>query len=248
MPTPVTTIDSLNISMKFSVPANENIDVVGVFNIYSQKPSAVIFSPQGLQNRNRLLDRLNIGLFKDGQNLNHMDYVSPGNYIDSPQADASGTPPAGSLTKNPANACSQCGRIHDDMPAGAIVQVRLLTSEREELVFNFAESDSSAAISGSKFFKNYRMQASDSSGKPVALIRGGSFAYYDLYIGGGYIMRYSYTTGQVIALITPSGREIKPDAPSVGLAVIYDEYDIIPGMEQSAGRGGRRCNRSGNQL
>ncbi len=276
--------------MRFGRAANEDVSLDEHFSIYSQKPSSVVFTPQGLQYRNRLLDRIKIAVFKENNALTHTDFTvadrgasmnelpSPslsggsynsqyGDYLGSGQVAGSGS------SNSSGTLCGRCGRYHSDMPADTAGQIKLATGNNETLIFNFPQSSGSAKLSGNKYFQNYRMEMVDSYGRqtttpmaaPVAsggsaqqsmaalpaapavdptpamaalppFLKGvtpqipqeeqekpGAAAYFNMYIGNGYYICYSADTGEVIGMMTPSGRTITPDCATVGLDLVYDE-------------------------
>ena len=51
-------VDSLSLTVNFGAAAGEWLNLIGQFSVYSKTPSASVFTPQLLQYRNRLLDRI----------------------------------------------------------------------------------------------------------------------------------------------------------------------------------------------
>ncbi|WP_176013899.1 RHS repeat-associated core domain-containing protein [Victivallis sp. Marseille-Q1083] len=236
-----TKVGSVDISINFGIPANENIDVLGRFSIYTIAPSSAIYTPQTLQYLNRLLDRLTIAVTRppmgSSGSMTHEMYaagdatigIHPNNNTPGANNDAGGATP-GQGTATLSGTCPDCGGNHSDMPGNTVRQVKLLTKDREVLIFNFPQNENTAKLSGQKAYYNYRLQMVNATGTPVT----DNPTYYDMFIGDGYVMRYSAEDGQVISLTTPFGRTIKPDSPSVGLEIIYDESGNIKQVWSSA--------------
>ncbi|WP_176014690.1 RHS repeat protein [Victivallis sp. Marseille-Q1083] len=232
-----TKVGSVDISINFGLPANENIDVLGRFSIYTISPSSAIYTPQTLQYLNRMLDRLTIAVTRPAMgtpgSMTHKMYAVGEAMVSGDTTsgnDAGGTTPSGQGTSTLSGTCPDCGGNHSDMPGNTVRQVKLLTKDREVLIFNFPQNENTAKLSGQKAYYNYRLQMVNASGTPVT----DNPVYYDMFIGDGYVMRYSAADGQVVSLTTPFGRTIKPDSPSVGLEIVYDESGNIKQVWSSA--------------
>lgn len=197
--------ECIDVRVAFGRPANEpEIKQNAFFQIYAMKPSPVVFSPQGLQYHNIMLNPLH----KNYLNSQHLtlswetvDGVTKRYYVDS------------------WNNRFEADQVLSDLPSNIRRKVQIFTYNRELLDFIFYNDNTEARVSRNQNNLQYVMKAVDANGNPVVH----NPVYLDLYHDNGDFIRYSASDGRVVSFHTVTGRVVTPSTPSVGLEVINDE-------------------------
>lgn len=210
-PTPGTgtvTKSSVAVRINWGAPANEDISGAYQFSIYSKKPNPVIYSPQIIQYRNLLLDRINISEI----NYQHRELIRGTRY-------ASYEP--GYQEEQVVATISNGGgmeKLTTKLASDVTHEVRIFTADRETMTFQFKVGSSIGTMIGETATMDNTLRMVNSAGEPTT----GNPAYYDRYLGQGNFLRYSASTGNVVSYHTAMGRVITPDAATVGVEPIYD--------------------------
>ena len=186
---------SLRFGVRFGRAANEGLRLGGGFSLHAVEPSALVFTPQFLQYRNRLLDRV------------LQTEVAPGSEAAVLGADWEARLDSVSLYNRV---------VVSGLPSGVSHQVRLLGARREAVVFQFRHGEPEGLPSGEKAGLRLRLAMRDADGHATT----SSPAYYDLVFGDGGFVRYAVADGKVVSLTTASGRTVTPQ--SAGLDAVYD--------------------------
>ena len=193
---------SVSVPIAFGRAANERVDLISQFSIYTETPSPLVYTPQLLQYRNYLLNPIALIIVNQ-------------NYVND----------LGLVEENSETGSEIQGKINisTQLSSDVVLQLKIFTARREQLIFEFKNNQSSASLVGDFVYKNYKMVMVDASGNPVV----SHPAYFDLYLGRGKKIRYQATTGEVYSYTTETGRTLKASDPSVGLEIIYDDGTII---------------------
>lgn len=219
---PVTNNKSVDLEIPFGRPANEDLSMDAKFSVYTAKPTPTLYSPQTLQYINPFLNRISQNVisqtYKDSIGLS---YATSGN---------AAAYTAAATTENSAGTASLIFRggygeneLSSSLPSGITHQTRMIGPNREALLFNFTDGNSSAKMTGDTAYLGYQLQMVNQAGEPVT----SNPYYYDLYIGYGSFVRYLVSSGYPVSYHTASGRVLKPSDPSVGLDAVYDADGII---------------------
>ena len=220
--TPITSNKSVDLEIPFGRPANEDISMDAKFSVYTAKPTPTLYSPQTLQYIYPFLNRISQNVisqtYKDSIGLS---YATSGN---------AAAYTAAATTENSAGTASLIFRggygeneLSSSLPSGITHQTRMIGPNREALLFNFTDGNSSAKMTGNTAYLGYQLQMVNQAGEPVT----SNPYYYDLYIGYGSFVRYLVSSGYPVSYHTASGRVLKPSDPSVGLDAVYDADGII---------------------
>lgn len=212
---------SVNFEIQFGRPANENFAMDAKFSIYTAKPTPTLYSPQTLQYINPFLNRISQNLisqtYKDSIGLSYVSSESRAVYANDEGSASGGSSSLifrGGYGEN---------EVSNSLPSGITHQTRMIGPNREALLFNFSDGNSTAKMVGDTSYLGYQLQMVNQEGNPVT----SNPYYYDLYIGYGSFVRYLVSSGYPVSYHTASGRILKPSDPSVGLEAIYDEDGII---------------------
>lgn len=220
--TPITSNKSVDLEIPFGRPANEDISMDAKFSVYTAKPTPTLYSPQTLQYINPFLNRISQNVisqtYKDSIGLS---YATSGN---------AAAYTAAATAENSAGTTSLIFRggygeneLSNSLPSGVTHQTRMIGPNREALLFNFTDGNSSAKMTGDTAYLGYQLQMVNQAGEPVT----SNPYYYDLYIGYGSFVRYLVSSGYPVSYHTASGRILKLSEPSVGLDAVYDADGII---------------------
>ena len=220
-----TELSSIHISVNFGVPATEDLYTVSQFTIYTEKPTPTMFSPQIVQYRNFLLDRISHNLinqnYKDSLGIPYVQRKSVASIVQAASAEAAGT--AGNPIGDNFTGGYSSNSLSENMSANMTHQVRMIGPNREAMYFNFYKDDPVGVMSGKTDYLGYRLMMVNQSGQPVT-----SHPYfYDLYIGYGNFVRYTVTDGMPHSFHSASGRILRPSDPSVGLDAVYESDGTI---------------------
>ena len=191
--------NSLNLTVNFGSAGHEPVSLIGQFSVYSKTPSASVFTPQLLQYRNRLLDRI-------------------------AQRDLSPAHAASILGENWEALVAEGDvggfgrlRLDEGLGAGITHQVRLFDARREQLLFQFSSGEAAGRLTGELSTLNLVLRMRDALGADATTLP----VYYDLCFGNGDVVRYSAATGAVVFCRGASGRVTTP--ADAGLVPVYDE-------------------------
>ena len=204
---------SVSIWVNWGGPANENIKGQYRLSIYAKKPTPMIYTPQIIQYRNLLLDRVNISeinqLYK--QEIRGDRYASEGTIYSD-----------GKVVRILSDGGGQ-EKIMTSLASDVTHLIKILAADREMMTFQFKDGSAVGTMIGETATMNYRLVMVDGSGNPTTT----NPVYYDRYLGYGNFLRYSVETGNVVSYHTATGRIITPDAPTVGVEPIYEEDGTI---------------------
>lgn len=204
---------SVSIWVNWGAPANENIQGQYRFSIYTKKPTPLIYSPQIIQYQNLLLDRINIKEI----NQSYKQEIGGDKY-----ASVVITGEDGKVVSIISNGFGQ-EKLMTSLPSDVTHQVKIFTSNREMMIFQFKSGSAVGTMVGETSTMNNRLVMIDSSGNPTTT----NPTYYDRYLGYGNFLRYSAETGNVVSYHTAMGRIVTPDAVTVGVEPIYEEDGTI---------------------
>lgn len=195
----------VDFKVKFGRAANEqDIDLEGFFHLYAQKPSPTIFSPQGLQYHNLLLNRI-YKIYRNAKNLTaHQEYLGDGVYR-TYYTDSNGNR-------------FESDFVATDLPQDVIRSVKIFTINRELMTFDFHQGQSFASEEGVFKNQNFTLIMKNENGEIVT----DDPHFFDMYFGNCDFIRYSATSGAAISYNTVTGRKLLPTTPSVGLDAIFD--------------------------
>lgn len=223
-PPPVTLMTSnksVDLEIQFGRPATENLSIDAKFSVYTAKPTPTLYSPQMLQYINPLLNRISQNVisqtYKDSIGLSFATSVNTATYAATAAENSAVTTSLifrGGYSEN---------ELSNSLPSGVTHQTRMIGPNREALLFNFTDGNSSAKMTGDTAYLGYQLQMVNQTGEPVT----SNPYYYDMYIGYGNFVRYLVSSGYPVSYHTASGRVLKPSEPSVGLDAVYDADGII---------------------
>ena len=212
---------SVNFIIQFGRPATENFAMDAKFSVYTAKPTPTLYSPQTLQYINPFLNRISQNVisqtYKDSIGLSYVSSESRAVYTNDGGSASGGSSSLifrGGYGEN---------EVSNSLPSGITHQTRMIGPNREAMLFNFSDGNSTAKMVGDTSYLGYQLQMVNQEGNPVT----SNPYYYDLYIGYGSFVRYLVSSGYPVSYHTASGRILKPSDPSVGLEAIYDEDGII---------------------
>ena len=212
---------SVNFVIQFGRPATENFAMDAKFSVYTAKPTPTLYSPQTLQYINPFLNRISQNVisqtYKDSIGLSYVSSESRAVYTNDGGSASGGSSSLifrGGYGEN---------EVSNSLPSGITHQTRMIGPNREAMLFNFSDGNSTAKMVGDTSYLGYQLQMVNQEGNPVT----SNPYYYDLYIGYGSFVRYLVSSGYPVSYHTASGRILKPSDPSVGLEAIYDEDGII---------------------
>lgn len=203
-----TEVDSVSIWVNWGAPANENIAGNYRFSIYTKKPTPIIYSPQIIQYRNLLLDRISIS------EINQQ-------YKQDIRGDKYASVETGYNDEKVVAVISNGGgqeKLMNSLPSNVTHQIRIFTADREMMTFQFKTGSSVGTMVGETSTMNNLLKMVNANGEPTTT----NPVYYDRYLGQGNFLRYSAETGNVVSYHTAMGRVITPNAPTVGIEPIYE--------------------------
>ena len=203
-----TEVDSVSIWVNWGAPANENIAGNYRFSIYTKKPTPIIYSPQIIQYRNLLLDRISIS------EINQQ-------YKQDIRGDKYASVETGYNDEKVVAVISNGGgqeKLMNSLPSNVTHQIRIFTANREMMTFQFKTGSSVGTMVGETSTMNNLLKMVNANGEPTTT----NPVYYDRYLGQGNFLRYSAETGNVVSYHTAMGRVITPNAPTVGIEPIYE--------------------------
>ena len=201
-------VDSVSIWVNWGAPANENIAGNYRFSIYTKKPTPIIYSPQIIQYRNLLLDRISIS------EINQQ-------YKQDIRGDKYASVETGYNDEKVVAVISNGGgqeKLMNSLPSNVTHQIRIFTADREMMTFQFKTGSSVGTMVGETSTMNNLLKMVNANGEPTTT----NPVYYDRYLGQGNFLRYSAETGNVVSYHTAMGRVITPNAPTVGIEPIYE--------------------------
>ena len=201
-------VDSVSIWVNWGAPANENIVGNYRFSIYTKKPTPMIYSPQIIQYRNLLLDRISIS------EINQQ-------YKQDIRGDKYASVETGYNDEKVVAVISNGGgqeKLMNSLPSNVTHQIRIFTADREMMTFQFKTGSSVGTMVGETSTMNNFLKMVNANGEPTTT----NPVYYDRYLGQGNFLRYSAETGNVVSYHTAMGRVITPNAPTVGIEPIYE--------------------------
>lgn len=206
-------VDSVSIWVNWGAPANENISGNYRFSIYTKKPTPMIYSPQIIQYRNLLLDRISISEINQQykQEIRGERYASEETIYSD-----------GKVVRILSDGGGQ-EKLMTSLAADVTHLIKIFTADREMMIFQFKSGSSVGTMIGETSTMNNRLVMIDSSGNPTTT----NPTYYDRYLGYGNFLRYSAETGNVVSYHTAMGRIVTPDAVTVGVEPIYEEDGTI---------------------
>lgn len=206
-------VSSISIWINWGSPANENIKGKYQFSIYTKKPTPMIYSPQIIQYQNLLLDRINIVEINQQykQEVRGDKYASVTNDTEDEKvvdiiSDGFGQE-----------------KLLTSLPSNVTHQVKIFTSRREMMTFQFKTGMSIGQMVGDTSTINNTLRMVNSVGEPTTT----NPQYYDRYLGQGNFLRYSAQTGKVVSYHSAMGRVVVPEAITVGVEPIYDADGTI---------------------
>lgn len=163
---------SVSVPIAFGRAANERVDLISQFSIYTETPSPLVYTPQLLQYRNYLLNPIALIIVNQ-------------RYADN----------LGLSEENQATDSEVQGKINisSQLSSNIALQLKIFTARREQLVFEFENNQSTANLVGDFVYKNYKMVMVDSAGTPVTT----QPVYFDLHLGRGKKIRYQASNGAV---------------------------------------------------
>ena len=206
-------VDSVFIWINWGAPANENITGNYRFSIYTKKPTPLVYSPQIIQYRNFLLDRIAISEI----NQQYKQDIR-GNRYDSEEITYSD----GKVVRIFSDGGGQ-EKLMTSLASDVTHLIKIFTADREMMIFQFKTGNPVGTMIGETSTMNNRLVMVDSSGNPTTT----NPTYYDRYLGYGNFLRYSAETGNVVSYHTATGRIITPNAPTVGIEPIYESDGTI---------------------
>lgn len=201
-------VDSVSILVNWGAPANENIVGNYRFSIYTKKPTPMIYSPQIIQYRNLLLDRISIS------EINQQ-------YKQDIRGDKYTSVETGYNDEKVVAVISNGGgqeKLMNSLPSNVTHQIRIFTADREMMTFQFKTGSSVGTMVGETSTMNNLLKMVNANGEPTTT----NPVYYDRYLGQGNFLRYSAETGNVVSYHTAMGRVITPNALTVGIEPIYE--------------------------
>lgn len=200
---------SVSVPIAFGRAANERVDLISQFSIYTETPSPLVYTPQLLQYRNYLLNPIALIIVNQ-------------RYADN----------LGLSEENQATDSEVQGKINisSQLSSNIVLQLKIFTARREQLVFEFENNQSIANLVGDFVYKNYKMVMVDAAGTPVTT----QPVYFDLHLGRGKKIRYQASNGAVHSYTTETGRILKASDPSVGLEAIYNDGTIVRQVKSTA--------------
>ena len=200
---------SVSVPIAFGRAANERVDLISQFSIYTETPSPLVYTPQLLQYRNYLLNPIALIIVNQ-------------RYADN----------LGLSEENQATDSEVQGKINisSQLSSNIALQLKIFTARREQLVFEFENNQSIANLVGDFVYKNYKMVMVDAAGTPVTT----QPVYFDLHLGRGKKIRYQASNGAVHSYTTETGRILKASDPSVGLEAIYNDGTIVRQVKSTA--------------
>ena len=205
---------SVSIWVNWGSPVNENVSGEYRFSIYSKKPSPLMYSPQIIQYRNIFFDRINIVEI----NQSYKTSVRGDKYANEEDTYYDDEKVVGIISNGGGQE-----KLVANLPSDVTHQVKLMTSDRQMLTFQFKNGSSIGTMTGETSTMNNVMVMVNASGEAVT----SNPVYYDRYFGYGNFARYSAETGVVVSYHTAMGRVIPSNAPTVGVEPIYDSEGII---------------------
>ena len=126
----------MSVNINFGSPANESINTISQFSIYSKEPTPAIYTPQTLQYRNYLLERIS-------QRVVNKNFEAQ---ITGSTGSISGSDQEGGFGRQ---------SLSTDLPSNVTHQVKIFTKNREMLIFDFYENNPVGKLTGKNFTDGY---------------------------------------------------------------------------------------------
>ena len=198
----------VDFKISFGGLATEGSITSGTLQLFAMDPAPTIYSPQGLQYYNLMVDHIYSNLLN--ANLLTKSTVTVNNVTKNVYTDSAGNTYSSS-------------QVSTGLASNISRYVKIFTYNRDALEFSFATDSSSATLTGTEYYLNYVLVQSDTNGNPVTA----NPTYLDLYLGNGDFVRYSVATGKTHSYHMVSGRVLYPSSAAVGLNAIYDDSNTI---------------------
>jgi len=202
---------SLQVAISFGNVPNEHLSLPAEFSVYARDASPLVFSPQLLQYRNPLCER-----------IAQID-IAPGR-----EAAVLGNGWQAAMAAREGDASYVRLLADADGLAGFTHQVRLPAERRGQLLFRFRVGETEALPYGELSTSGRRLAMRASDGSPTTSVP----AFYDLLEPDGCVVRYDAAHGDPLWLRTAQGRTVTPAA--AGMEAVFDADGIVRQVRSSA--------------